>query len=146
MTMRSMPPASSHLAERPVPAPPPMIGSPRAAMARNLSINSLRGKRGMGAPGNGHDIEEGVDEGAGEVGVVDCWGELDEKAVRPRLEDLAYRGEQGRVRLEVVERLAWGVDQRHPSEGEEEADGTGHAIEPLRDPPADRGVLGRRRA
>ncbi len=30
MTIRSMPPASSHLAERPVPAPPPTIGSPRA--------------------------------------------------------------------------------------------------------------------
>jgi hypothetical protein len=31
-----MPPASSHLAESPVPAPPPMIGSPRRIMARNF--------------------------------------------------------------------------------------------------------------
>ena len=36
MTMRSMPPASSHFAESPVPAPPPMIGSPRRIMARNF--------------------------------------------------------------------------------------------------------------
>src|SRR5262245_29071340 len=32
--MRSIPPASSLLAEMPVPAPPPMIGSPRATLAR----------------------------------------------------------------------------------------------------------------
>src|SRR5215207_4327706 len=99
MTMRSMPPASSHFAERPVPAPPPMIGSPRAAMARNLSISSLRGKRGMGAPGNWHDIEEGLDEGIGEGRFVDRRGEFEENAVRPRLEDPAYRREQGLVRL-----------------------------------------------
>src|SRR6185436_13854858 len=30
-----MPPASSLLADRPVPAPPPMIGSPRAICSRN---------------------------------------------------------------------------------------------------------------
>ena len=36
--MRSMPPASSHFAERPVPAPPPMIGSPRRIIARKEPI------------------------------------------------------------------------------------------------------------
>src|SRR5688500_18723419 len=34
MMMRSMPPASSALADRPMPAPPPMMGSPRAILAR----------------------------------------------------------------------------------------------------------------
>src|SRR5262245_44140659 len=47
MTIRSMPPASSHLAERPVPAPPPMIGSPRAILPRSLARMSWRAKRGM---------------------------------------------------------------------------------------------------
>src|SRR3546814_4506474 len=45
--MRSMPPASSHLADRPVPAPPPMIGTPRRFMSWNLSSRALRSKRGM---------------------------------------------------------------------------------------------------
>src|SRR6516165_9366508 len=34
MTIRSMPPASSHLAEMPVPAPPPTMGRPAATLAR----------------------------------------------------------------------------------------------------------------
>ena len=34
MMMRSMPPASAHLALMPVPAPPPMIGLPAATWAR----------------------------------------------------------------------------------------------------------------
>ena len=33
--IRSIPPASAHLAERPVPAPPPMIGTPGGDLARN---------------------------------------------------------------------------------------------------------------
>ena len=41
MTMRSMPPASSHLAESPVPAPPPMIGSPRRDHAAKLARGCL---------------------------------------------------------------------------------------------------------
>src|SRR5438477_5046766 len=37
-----MPPASSHLAEMPVPAPPPMTGSPAATLARKrLRIPAL---------------------------------------------------------------------------------------------------------
>ena len=47
MTMRSMPPASSHLAESPVPAPPPTIGSPRAIIAWNFSSSTLRSNRGI---------------------------------------------------------------------------------------------------
>src|SRR4051794_15672975 len=37
MTMRSTPPASSHFAEIPVPAPAPMIGRPASALARRRS-------------------------------------------------------------------------------------------------------------
>ena len=48
MTMRSMPPASSHLAERPVPAPPPMMGWPSATIRWNLARISARGMAGMG--------------------------------------------------------------------------------------------------
>ena len=52
-----MPPASSLFAERPVPAPPPMMGSPRATCSRNrlrmlcleLSIDTMRSS--IGAPG-----------------------------------------------------------------------------------------------
>ncbi len=35
MMIRSIPPASAHLALRPVPAPPPMIGRPSAILRRN---------------------------------------------------------------------------------------------------------------
>lgn len=43
MTIRSMPPASSHLAEIPVPAPPPMMGLPFSALAYNFLRIALRG-------------------------------------------------------------------------------------------------------
>src|SRR5690606_1141187 len=50
MMMRSMPPISSALAERPVPAPPPTIGSPAATMSRNLRTISARGMAAMTPP------------------------------------------------------------------------------------------------
>src|SRR6516164_6872519 len=40
MMIRSMPPASAHLADRPVPAPPPMMGRPAATWARRRSRHS----------------------------------------------------------------------------------------------------------
>src|SRR4029079_3615968 len=42
-----MPPPSSHFAEMPVPAPPPMIGSPRRIMSRKRSTIALRSNLGM---------------------------------------------------------------------------------------------------
>ena len=52
MTIRSMPPASSHLADRPVPAPPPMIGSPRRDHGAEALEDGLAGDAGHGsAPG-----------------------------------------------------------------------------------------------
>src|SRR5712692_5580251 len=47
--MRSMPPASAHLALMPVPAPPPMIGRPAATWARRRCRHSSRVKKLMGA-------------------------------------------------------------------------------------------------
>src|SRR5579884_2063503 len=42
MMIRSMPPASAHLADSPVPAPPPMTGRPPAACARRRVRMSSR--------------------------------------------------------------------------------------------------------
>ena len=44
MTMRSIPPSSSHLADRPFPAPPPIIGCPSEIFFRNFSIKRFRTK------------------------------------------------------------------------------------------------------
>src|SRR5579875_3099598 len=42
MIIRSMPPASAHLADKPVPAPPPMIGLPAATWPRRRCRHSSR--------------------------------------------------------------------------------------------------------
>ena len=42
MTIKSIPPASSHLALMPVPAPPPMIGTPASTFARKRSMTARR--------------------------------------------------------------------------------------------------------
>src|SRR5437867_2450206 len=48
MIIRSMPPASAHLAEIPVPAPPPMMGLPAASWARRRWRHSSFVKKLMG--------------------------------------------------------------------------------------------------
>src|SRR3954465_15675291 len=50
MMMRSMPPASAHLALMPVPAPPPMTGRPAATWARSRARHSARVKKLMAGP------------------------------------------------------------------------------------------------
>src|SRR5437016_4623707 len=40
MMIRSAPPSSAHLADKPVPAPAPIIRSPRATTARSLAFQS----------------------------------------------------------------------------------------------------------
>src|SRR5579884_269696 len=42
MISKSMPPASAHLADKPVPAPPPMIGFPAATWLRRRCKHSSR--------------------------------------------------------------------------------------------------------
>src|SRR3546814_11448012 len=80
--MRSMPPASSHLADRPVPAPPPMIGPPRRFMSWNLSSRALRSKRGMALLSSRVlDLGQGGDCGFGEGLVVEVVWQVDQAGV-----------------------------------------------------------------
>src|SRR5882757_3371784 len=95
MTMRSIPPASSHLAESPLPAPPPMIGCPRRIIAWNFLRMSLRAMRGMGCfrryrsgpshtaanRGRACDLVEGSDHRLGEFRIVHIVRQADQLAV-----------------------------------------------------------------
>src|SRR6516164_9294854 len=108
--MRSMPPASSHFAESPVPAPPPMIGWPRRTMSRNRSINMCRSTRGMS--GLGSYFQEMVGKRFGERLVIDGEGQPQELAVRGRAERRFEGGEQRLVRLRIVEGLSRRVERR----------------------------------
>src|SRR6185295_19812801 len=101
--MRSMPPASWHLAERPVPAPPPTMGSPRATMALNLSSRSDRWKRGMSSasprpaallPAVAVEGAEGVCQGRSEPHIVDVVGQANELPAGRQAHGLLQRPEQ----------------------------------------------------
>src|SRR6185369_6414393 len=117
MTMRSIPPASSHLAERPVPAPPPISGRPAAILARKrssrvfLAMRGIRAGRRSGlrarrdvAPGGDQRLDEGV--------VVDVVRQANELALGSGTKAFLERSEQRAVGLGVVERLARAVDRR----------------------------------
>src|SRR6516225_2420098 len=101
--MRSMPPASSHFAERPVPAPPPMIGWPRATMSRKRSIKMCRSTRGMS--GLGLQVLEMGGERIGECFVIDGEGESQQLAVRGPTQCRFECGKKCLVSLRVVEGL-----------------------------------------
>src|SRR6476620_6446068 len=87
MTIRSAPPSSSPLAEMPVPAPAPIIGSPRAFMARKRARMSERGTRGItlnlglpaGEPATKQPPKFGNDC-SGEARIVDVLRHADETA------------------------------------------------------------------
>src|SRR5262245_55558687 len=112
--MRSIPPASSHLAESPVPAPPPMIGSPRRIMARNFFRQSCRGIRGIGrltSPGPGYgrsadDLVEGGHQGVAEGLIVDVVRKTQELSVGAHPKAGGDGVEQGPVSRRIPERLA----------------------------------------
>src|SRR3954453_18863900 len=100
MMIRSIPPASAHFALRPVPAPPPMIGSPASILRRNPSRISLRVRwnmRSFARNGNGmvHELEEEGRGGVGERRVVDVLVARDEPdpgmAGQPPLERVEER-------------------------------------------------------
>jgi hypothetical protein len=153
-----MPPASSHLADSPVPAPPPTIGSPRAIMPRKRSSSLLRAKRGIQGLSNpplplagegrgeggpwcdrtGRHLAEGADQRGGEGGVVDVVRQADQLAAG----GLAHRGleraEQRRVGGRIVKGCRRGVEQRDAALGDEEAHRSLHAVQPLADPAAHR--------
>src|SRR5215831_5638997 len=102
MTMRSIPPASSHFAERPVPAPPPTIGCPLAIMPRNFSTMSLRAILGMGsAPVPIDELEEGLHQGRREARVVEVIGQPDDAAAIVLPDRGLERLEEGGVRRRV---------------------------------------------
>src|SRR6185295_13111498 len=99
MTMRSMPPASSHFADRPVPAPPPISGRPAAILARKRARSSCLAMRGMrplrrsprGARG---DLAPGGDERVGERLVVDVQRQPHELLVAAAAKARLDRGEE----------------------------------------------------
>src|SRR4051812_23473109 len=122
MTMRSIPPASSHLAERPVPAPPPTIGWPLAIMPRNFSIMSLRAILGMGSAPVVDEIEEGLHQGRREAGVVKVIGQPDDATAVVLPHGRLQRLEEGAVGHGVMKRLAGHVEQRDTSLGDQEPD------------------------
>src|SRR2546429_10019039 len=96
-----MPPASSHFADSPVPAPPPTIGSPRAAMPANFASRSARSNRGTSALPY---LVEGRDQFGGELRIIDVVRGPDQPPP-VGLAHLAFqRGEQLPVRPGIVER------------------------------------------
>src|SRR5688572_21682830 len=61
MKMRSMPPISAHLAESPVPAPPPTMGMPVATCARRrarMSVRACMAGETVGVTGEGRDRQD----------------------------------------------------------------------------------------
>src|SRR6187549_3329483 len=122
MTIRSMPPASSHFADRPVPAPPPISGRPAAILARKRSSSVFLAMRGMGAGerwgfGARRDVAPGGDERLDERIVVDVVRQANELALGGGSESFLERREQGAIGLRVVERLARPVDRRDAAFG-----------------------------
>src|SRR5262249_52213631 len=106
-----MPPASSHLADRPVPAPPPMIGSPRSLLPRNRLRMSLRLMRDMILPWGGAgdaragDLVEVVDQCVDEGLIVDVVGQDHQPPVGAGAEAGRQNVEQRLVRRRIPERL-----------------------------------------
>src|SRR5512145_1021158 len=94
MTMRSMPPASSHLAESPVPAPPPMIGTRRFTMSWKRAISRSRSNRAMPHLPSAPKRPELLDQRLGEGRIVDVMRQADEAAVLGRAEILLQGIEQ----------------------------------------------------
>src|ERR1700712_5726836 len=106
MTIRSIPPSSSHLAERPVPAPPPTIGRPSRTMAWNCSRRCRRGMAGMRLPSDyGSEMQRSR---LGEGSIVDMARQADDTPPFGLLHRLLDPREQGGVRLRIGGRLARG--------------------------------------
>src|SRR6516162_3554559 len=87
MTMRSAPPASSFLAEMPVPAPAPIMGWPFAFIARKRARISERWIRGITSTSCAAPSEPRAEQAAklggdlrGETRVVDMFRHADETA------------------------------------------------------------------
>src|SRR4249920_418747 len=117
-----MPPASSHLADKPVPAPPPISGRPAAILARKRSSSvclAMRGIRtgercGLGAR---RDLAPGGDERLDEGVVVDVIRQANEPPLGAGTESFLERREQRAIGPGVVERLSRTVDRRDTALG-----------------------------
>src|SRR5882724_10087347 len=121
MMMRSMPPASSHFAERPVPAPPPTIGIRRRTMSSNFSRIFPRSMRDiLGAP-LACDLSKILHQRGRKLRVVDVERQADQPALLRLLNPGFQRVEERRVGLRVMERLPRRIDRRHAFFGDEEA-------------------------
>src|SRR5258707_14555240 len=105
MTMRAIPPPSSPLPDRPIPAPPPMIGSPRRAISWNLRRRFFRSGAAIVFASRRYGPEI-FDERRREFRIVDMERQTDEPPAGALLEPGFHRREQSRVRLPSVQRLA----------------------------------------
>src|SRR6185436_15674573 len=140
MMMRSVPPASSHLAERPVPAPPPTIGTCRRTMSWNFSRISPRSMRGIPSL-SGCDLSKILHQRGGEFRVVDMEREADQPSPFRLLDSGVERLEQRRVGVGIVERLPRRVDRRNAFFRDQKAHIAFTAVQPLGDPFSYRTVL-----
>src|SRR4051794_33992680 len=103
-----MPPASSHFAESPIPAPPPMIGRPWRTISRNLASRASRSNSAMVS---GRNRAERSGEGVRKGRVVDGVRQALHVPARGRLHAGFERVEQGLIGHRVVEWLTWRVDR-----------------------------------
>ena len=136
MMIRSQPPASAHFADRPVPAPAPMIGRP-------ASICGAQPRECLG-PGHARDhLVQPVRHRVGEGGVVDVEVELVQLDVVA--DAFTDGGEERLVRGRVVERSALRGDHRDALQRDEQRRRPLRGRELARDPAAELGtLLGRR--
>src|SRR5262245_46131834 len=136
MMIRSIPPASSALAERPVPAPPPTIGRPSAIVACSLSRIALRGIAGIVASSLRY-IEECCDRDLREGGVVDMQRQTDDPSLFGLSHRALERGEQGGIRLRIEESAAFPVKRGDALLGDQYANLSLARVQLLPDPRAD---------
>ena len=127
-----MPPASSLFAERPVPAPPPMIGSPRAICSRNrLRMPCLELSTVTNVPPEPIELIEPYETfinssslraaASANSGSLMCRSSSrDFNAAEPRADRVVQRPPRGRI----VERLALSVDGRHAARWQQHRHGT----------------------
>src|SRR5882762_2716214 len=144
MTMRSIPPASSHFADNPVPAPAPTIGFLRSILACSRSTTTARAIRGMkylplsisvcGYGRGGFDLcQQCVYHRSGEIRIVDIELELDEFDCLG-VQAIAYRLEERLVRLGIKEGSAFYGNGRNAAERKKERGWAGRRGESVREP------------
>src|SRR5688572_30946250 len=116
MMMRSTPPRSENLAEMPVPAPAPMIGSPALTRARRRPSESSRAINGIRAPCE--TGEKLLRHRVSECGIVDVEVELDER--HGWSDSSANRVEQCGVGFGIVKLLPRSVQRTDALQGKEQ--------------------------